>query len=235
VGLTQGRCGVITHIQRPRSTLALDQTLQMPCRVQPRGDPGGSKPIPRGSMSDNPPRARWFSNANACSASLHEIALGQQIVPENPVKLLCRTRCIPNSSSQFCGRLGHPEADEMNTAPRLIDTWRSTKLPALDSLSSVRLGGDLGLAADQAVGLLAGCIWSCQFQRYFSKRLFDGATFYDSGVLSTSFAQNDHFLDPDFLIWDTFSNSRYGILARRKRPCTIAHPETVLKRANWAP
>jgi hypothetical protein len=72
-------------------------------------------------MSDNPPRARWFSNANASSARLHEIALGQQIVPENPVKVVCRTSCIPKSSSQFCERLGYPEADEMNTTPRLVE------------------------------------------------------------------------------------------------------------------
>ena len=38
-----------------------------------------------------------------------------------------------------------------------------------------------------------------------------------------------------FPFFDVFSVFGDGILARRMRPCTIGHPEMVLKRANWAP
>jgi hypothetical protein len=38
-----------------------------------------------------------------------------------------------------------------------------------------------------------------------------------------------------FPFFDVFESSSDGILANENRSCTIAHPETLLKRANWAP
>jgi hypothetical protein len=50
-----------------------------------------------------------------------------------------------------------------------------------------------------------------------------------------SFRRFSIFWGADFPVCITFSSPRYGILAPRKRPCTIGHRKRVLKRANWAP
>jgi hypothetical protein len=50
-----------------------------------------------------------------------------------------------------------------------------------------------------------------------------------------SFGRFRQFSGTDFPILMIFPTSTHGILAPRKRPCTIAHAETVFKRANWAP
>jgi hypothetical protein len=83
------------------------------------------------------------------------------------------------------------------------------------------------------VGLSGGNSGRSLESAYFSGHLFSVLGHF--GSIFALIGQFRPFLRPDFPVWDTFSNSRYGILAPRKRPCTIAHPRTVFKRANWAP
>ena len=68
-----------------------------------------------------------------------------------------------------------------------------------------------------------------QKSRNLSKSLLDGAPFSRFWPFSTCFGQFRPFLRPDFPIFGIFRGPRDGILARKSRPCTIAHRRMVLK------
>jgi hypothetical protein len=48
---------------------------------------------------------------------------------------------------------------------------------------------------------------SCEFQGYFSKRLFDGATFYSFWLILADSGQFRGFSGADFPLFDSFSIS----------------------------
>jgi hypothetical protein len=68
-----------------------------------------------------------------------------------------------------------------------------------------------------------------RFETYFTGLIFQDLVHF------CPFFRFSSFFGPDFSFFHFFSIFRYGILARRSRPCVVAHPETIVKRANWAP
>jgi hypothetical protein len=65
--------------------------------------------------------------------------------------------------------------------------------------------------------------------------LFHVALFFGFGSIFTDLGRFRKFLGTDFPLFVVFSIPGDGILANESRGRTIAHPEKVLKRANWAP
>jgi hypothetical protein len=72
------------------------------------------------------------------------------------------------------------------------------------------------------------------FTSAFENPYFTGLIFDDSGRFRPVLVIFDNFRGP-FPFFDVSSTLSDGILAPRKRPCTIAHRKQSLKPRNWAP